>query len=334
MMTRPSIQHLPPLSDCVRAVLFFAVIAVALVPPAVAAAQEYPTRPVTLIVPFPLGGPTDIIARIVAQEMSPMLGQPIVIENASGASGTVGAARAARAMADGYTLLIHHTGLASAETIYRQKSYDTRTAFAPIGLVSENPMVLVARSNFPPDTLPGLVVFAKAQRDWIAFGRGGIGTASHLCGLLFQAAIGAPLIAVGYRGSSPLLHDVLGGHVDLACESANATVSAIRAGRVKAYAVTTRKRLNSLPDLPTAAEAGLEDLDIRIWHGLFAPAGTPPGVLRTLSSALRSALRSPELTKRFANIGADAAADDKVTSLIEDIARWAPLLKAAGQYAD
>jgi len=307
---------------------------------ATAQAQEYPARPIVMVVPFQAGGPTDVLARIVAQELARTLGQPVQIENVVGASGTIGAARVARAAPDGYTLMFHHIGLASADTVYKQLPYNTRTAFAPIGLVSKAPMVLIARADFPPDTMPILASFGSAQRAWITMGHGGVGTASHLCALLFQSLIGAQFISVGYRGNGGLLHDVLGGHVDLACETANVVSSAVRAERVKAYVMTGANRLSSLPRLATATETSYGSLDIRLWHGLYAPAGTPPNIVRNLNSALRAALQSQELRQRFAGVNVQPVPEDQVTpqalgvKLIQEIDRWAPLLKAARQPLD
>lgn len=305
-----------------------------------AMALEYPVRPVTLVVPFPIGGQTDLLARLAARALARQLGQPVLVENVGGAGGTVGSARVTKAPPDGYTLLIHHIGMASAETLYRQLPYQALTDLAPVGLVSETPMVLLARADFPPDTLSTLVSFAQTQHKWVTFAHGGIGAASHLCSILFQTRIDASLIAVGYRGTGQVLHNILGGHVDLACESANAAMSVVGSQRVKAYGVTGEKRLAGLPGVPTAEEAGLQGLDIRIWHGLFVPAGVPAEVVQTLSSALRGALKDPELIRRFGNVATEPVAEEKATpaalkaALVGEINRWSPMLRAGGQYVD
>jgi tripartite-type tricarboxylate transporter receptor subunit TctC len=305
-----------------------------------AGAQSFPTKPVTVVVPFPAGGPTDTVARVTAQELSGLLGQQVVVENVGGAGGTIGAARVARAAPDGYTLLIHHLGMASAATLYRKLPYNTRTAFAPIGLVTDAPMILLGRSNIEPNTLAEVVAFAKANTDKVTFGNAGLGAANHLCGMLFQHAIGTRLNAVAYRGGGPLLNDLLGGHLDLACEQATTATPQIQAKRVKAYAVTTKARLKSLPDLPTAEEAGLKGFQIGVWHGLYAPAGTPQPVIDRLSKALQEALQKPDLIKRFADINTDPIEISRATpealknQLLSEIDRLAPLIKAAGQYAD
>jgi tripartite-type tricarboxylate transporter receptor subunit TctC len=305
-----------------------------------ASAQDYPTRPITMVVPFPAGGPTDTVARVTAQEMSKLLGQQIVVENVGGAGGTLGAARVARAAPDGYTLLINHLGLASAATLYRKLPYDTKTAFAPIGLVTDAPMTIIGRLDLKPNTLSELVTFAKAEREKVTFANAGLGAASHLCGMLFQSAIGTKLTAVPYRGGGPLLNDLLGGQVDLGCEQATTSTGPISAKRVKAYAVTTKTRLSSLPELPTADEAGLKGFEIGVWHGLYAPAGTPAAPMQKLVRALQAALKNPELGKRFADINTEPIGEGNATpealraKLVGEIERWAPIIKEAGQYAD
>ena len=316
------------------------IVAVLLFAAAPAAAQDYPARPVTVIVPFPAGGPTDTVARVTAQAMSARLGQQLIVENVGGAGGTLGAARAARAAPDGYTLLIHHLGLASAATLYRKLPYDTRTAFAPIGLVSDAAMTIIGRADLEPNTLAELVAYAKARGEKVTFANAGLGGANHLCGMLFQSAIQTQLTTVPYRGGGPLLNDLLGGQVDLACEQATTSTGPITGKRVKAYAVTTRTRLKSLPDLPTADEAGLKGFEIGVWHGLYAPAGTPAPVVQKLAATLRAALKDPDLIKRFDDINTDPIAEDKATPealralLMSEIDRWAPIIKAAGQFAD
>jgi tripartite-type tricarboxylate transporter receptor subunit TctC len=305
-----------------------------------ASTQDYPTRPITMIVPFPAGGPTDTVARVTAQEMSKLLGQQIVLENVGGAGGTLGAARAARSAPDGYPLLIHHLGLASAATLYRNLPYDTKTAFAPIGLVTDAPMTIIGRPDLKPNTLSELVAFAKAEREKVTFANAGVGAADHLCGMLFQTAIATKLTAVPYRGGGPLLNDLLGGQVDLACEQATTSTGPISAKRVKAYAVTTKTRLPSLPQLPTADEAGLKGFEIGVWHGIYAPAGTPAAPVQKLVRALQAALKNPELVKRFADINTEPIGEGNATpealraKLLSEIDRWAPIIKEAGQYAD
>jgi tripartite-type tricarboxylate transporter receptor subunit TctC len=305
-----------------------------------AAAQNYPTRSITLIVPFPAGGPTDTVARVTAAAMSKRLGQQIVVENVSGAGGTIGARRAAQAAADGYTLLIHHLGLATSATLYRKLPYNPRTAFAPIGLVTDAPMTFIGRSDLPPNTLAELVAYARKLGPKMTFAHAGLGSASQLCSMLFMSASGTKPTQVPYKGGGPLMNDLLGRQVDLGCEQATTSTGPIQTKRVKPYAVTTRTRLKSLPDLPTADEAGLKGFALGVWHGLYAPAGTPPSAVAKLSDALQAALKEPDLIKRFATINTEPIALEQARPdahrkfLLAEIDRWGPIIKAAGQYAD
>lgn len=302
-------------------------------------AQDFPTKPITIVVPAAAGGPTDTIARVTAQSMSKTLGQQILIENAGGAGGTLGTARVVRADPDGYTLLIYHVGLSTAATLYRNLQYDTKTAFAPIGLITDAPMTIIARSDFEPNTLAEFVAYIKS-RPKTTMGNAGVGSASHLCGILLMSETKAQLTPVPYRGTAPVMNDLLGKQIDMSCDQATNTTGPIQAKQVKAYAVTTKARLKSLPDLPTADEAGLKGFELAVWHGLFAPKGTPPAVVAKLSAALKTALKDPDLVKRFTDINTDPMPDDRATpevaqrTLVSEIDRWAPIIKAAGQYAD
>ncbi|MPZ37395.1 MAG: tripartite tricarboxylate transporter substrate binding protein BugD [Rhizobiales bacterium] len=305
-----------------------------------AVAQDYPTRPITLIVPFPAGGPTDTIARVTAQSMSKPLGQQIIIENVSGAGGTLGAGRASRAAPDGYTLLLHHIGLATADALYRKLPYATKKAFAPIGLVTDAPMVFIGRSDLAPSTLGELVAYAKKQGEKLTFGTSGVGSSSQLCAMLFTTAIQTKLTQVPYKGGGPLMNDLIGGQVDIGCEQATTGTPPIRSKRVKGYAVTTMSRLQSLPDLPTANEAGLKGFALGVWHGLYAPAGTPTPVIQKLAGALQVALKDPDLIKRFESISTEPIAPELATPealqkhLSAEVDRWAPIIKASGEHAD
>jgi tripartite-type tricarboxylate transporter receptor subunit TctC len=305
-----------------------------------AQAQDYPTRPITVIVPFPAGGPTDTIARVTAQSMSKPLGQQVIVENVSGAGGTLGTGRASRATADGYTLLIHHLGLATAATLYRKLPYDTRKAFAPIGLVTDAPMVFLGRANLEPNTFADLIAHAKKNGEKVTFGTSGVGSSSQLCALLFMSAIQTKLTQVPYKGGGPLMNDLIGGQVDVGCEQATTGTPPIQTKRIKGYAVTTKTRLQSLPDLPTADEAGLKGFAIGVWHGLYAVAGTPEPVIKKLSGALQTALKDPDLIKRFDSISTEPIAPELATPealqkhLFAELDRWAPIIKASGQYAD
>jgi tripartite-type tricarboxylate transporter receptor subunit TctC len=303
-------------------------------------AQDYPTNPVTVIVPFAAGGPTDTVTRLVAESMSKTLGQQVIVENVGGAGGTLGAARAAKAEPDGYTLLLHHIGMATSATLYRKLPYDPKTAFAPVGLVTEVPMILVARKDFPANNLQELIAYVKEHKDEVTYANAGVGAASHLCGMLFMQAIETQLTTVPYKGTGPAMTDLLGGQVDFMCDQSTNTTGQIKAGEVKAYGVFADQRLGNLPDLPTVKEGGLDGLDFAIWHGLYAPAGTPEAIVSKLSDALKVALADPKVVERFAELGTAPVPADQATpaalqeKLLAEIDRWKPVIEKAGEYAD
>ncbi len=302
-------------------------------------AQDYPSRPITIVVPAAAGGPTDTISRVTAQAMSKVLGQQVLIENVGGAGGTLGTGRVVRAAPDGYTLLIYHVGLATAATLYRQLPYDTRQAFAPVGLITDAPMTIIARSDFQPNTLSELVSYLKG-REKTTIGNAGVGSAAHLCGMLFMSETKLQLTTVPYRGTAPVMNDLIGKQIDMACDQATNTTGPILGKQIKAYAVTTKSRLKTLADIPTADEAGLKGFELNIWHGIFAPKGTPPAVVEKLSAALKTALKEPDVIKRFNDISTTPVGENRATpdaaqkTLVGEIDRWAPIIKAAGQYAD
>ena len=305
-----------------------------------AAAQDYPTKPITIVVPAAAGGPTDTISRITAQAMSKLLGQQITIENVGGAGGTIGTTRAVRAEPDGYTLLIYHVGLSTAATLYRKLPYDTRQAFTSIGLVTDAPMTIIARNDYEPNTLKELIDHLKKPGVKASMGNAGVGSASHLCGMLFLSETKVQVTTVPYRGTGPVMNDLIGKQIDLSCDQATNTTGPILGKQVKGYAVTTKARLKSLPDLPTADEAGLKGFELGVWHGLFAPKGLPPAIVAKLSTALRTALKDPDLVKRFNDINTEPMPDSRATpeaaerTLLSEIDRWAPIIKASGDYAD
>lgn len=305
-----------------------------------ALAQDYPARQITMIVPFSAGGPTDTVARLVAERMSADLGQQIVIENMGGAGGTLGAGRVAGAEADGYTVLLHHIGMATAETLYRNLAYETLEAFDYVGLVTEVPMVVVARQDFEPADFPAFLEFVKGNADNLTLANAGIGSASHLCGMLLMQALEAPMITVPYQGTGPAMTDLLGGQVDVMCDQTTNTTQQIQGGTVKAYAVTTPERLELFPDLPTGAESGLDGFEVAIWHGIYTPKGTPAEVNERLSTALQAALADPGVAEAMAGLGtAPSSAEDATPAALQakleaEIARWQPVIEAAGVYAD
>ncbi|MBD8661965.1 tripartite tricarboxylate transporter substrate binding protein BugD [Rhizobium sp. CFBP 8752] len=303
-------------------------------------AQSYPDRQITMIVPFAAGGPTDTVARLVAESMSRDLGQQIVVENVGGAGGSLGAGRVANAEADGYTVLLHHIGMATSATLYRKLAYDTLNAFEYVGLVTEVPMTLLARKDMEATDLKGLIEYAKANKDKVTVANAGIGAASHLCGMLFMSSIETPLVTVPYKGTGPAMTDLLGGQVDIMCDQTTNTTKQIQGGTVKAYAVTSADRLDILKDLPTVKEAGYPQMEVGIWHGIYTPKGTPKEANDKLSAALKVALKDPNVVARFGELGtkpspeADATPEALKTKLESEIARWKPVIEAAGQYAD
>ncbi|PJI38289.1 MAG: hypothetical protein CTR54_22035 [Rhizobium sp.] len=307
---------------------------------AAAFAEGYPERTITMVVPFSAGGPTDTVARLVAESMSKDLGQQIVVENVGGAGGTLGAGRVAAAPADGYTVLLHHIGMATSATLYRKLAYDTLNAFEYVGLVTDVPMTIVARKDLEPTDLKGLIDYMKANKDTVTVANAGIGAASHLCGMLLMSAIDTPLVTVPYKGTGPAMTDLLGGQVDIMCDQTTNTTKQIQGGTIKAYAVTSPARLDVLPDVPTAAEGGLADFQVGIWHGIYAPKGTPTEAVERLSRALQVALKDQNVAARFAELGtapsseADATPAALKAKLESEIARWKPVIEAAGQFAD
>jgi tripartite-type tricarboxylate transporter receptor subunit TctC len=304
------------------------------------AQQDYPTRNITMIVPFAAGGPTDTVARLIGQSMSATLKQQIIVENVAGAGGTLGAARAAKAQPDGYTLFLHHIGMSTAPALYRKLSFDPLKDFEPIGEVTDAPMTLVAKNDLPPKDAKELIQYLKANKDKVTYANAGLGAASHLCGLLFMSAIETQLTTVPYKGTGPAMNDLLGGQVDTMCDQTTNTLSQIKGGKIKVYAVTTKKRLQALPNVPTLAEVGLKDFEVVVWHGLYAPKGTPKPVIDKLVTALQNALKDQNVKSRMNELSTDPAPLDRVkpealrNRLQSETAKWGPVIKQAGVYAD
>jgi len=305
-----------------------------------ALAQDYPTKPITVVVPFAAGGPTDTVARLVAQSMSKTLGQQVLIENVGGAGGTLGAARIAKSPNDGYSLLLHHIGQATSVALYRKLPYDTLNDFQAIGLITDVPMTIIAKGDFQPKTLAEVIDYVKANGDKVSLANAGIGSASHLCGMMFMSAIKAQATTVAYKGTGPAMNDLLGGQVDLMCDQTTNTTGQIKGGKVKAYAVTTLTKVASLADLPTADSAGLKGFEVAVWHGLYAPKGTPMPIVTKLNGALKEALKDPNVIQRFADLGTEPVPEAKVDPVAHqnflkaEIDKWSPVIKAAGEYAD
>ncbi|GIE99785.1 hypothetical protein Ari01nite_72500 [Paractinoplanes rishiriensis] len=296
----------------------------------------YPDQNITIVVPFSAGGPTDTVTRMIADPMAKALGGKIVVQNVEGAGGTVGAGQVARAKPDGYTVLMHHIGMSTAPALYKDLGYQPLEDFETVGLVTEVPMTVVARKNFEPTTFGELVTYVKANAGKVTLANAGIGAASHLCGLLFQSAAGVKLQEVPYEGTGPALTDLVGGQVDFMCDQTTNTSGQIAAGEVKAYAVTTPDRVKSLPDVPTTAEAGMPQLAVSVWHGLYVPAGTPPEVVQKLSAALTAALADQAVIDQMAKLGtapvpaADATPQAHEAKLTEQLSIWAKIIADAG----
>jgi tripartite-type tricarboxylate transporter receptor subunit TctC len=317
-----------------------AIAALVLISGSAAGAQEYPTKVITMVVPFAAGGPTDTVARLIAQPMSKTLKQQVIVENVLGAGGTIAVNRVAKAAADGYTLLIHHIGMSTAPALYRKLPYDAINDFEFIGLINEVPMTLVAKKDFPAKDLKELIAYVKANKEKINLANAGVGAASHLCGMLFMSAIQTELTTVPYNGTGPAMNDLLGGQVDILCDQTTNTTSQIKAEKIKVYGVTTQKRIASLPNVPTMDEAGLKGFEVSVWHGLYAPKGTPKPVIDKLTSSLHVALKDDNVKLRFAELGTEPVAENRATPaalrahLKAEIDKWTPIIKKAGVYAD
>jgi len=303
-------------------------------------AESYPSKTITLVVPFSAGGPTDTVARLIAQPMSKTLGQTIIIENVGGAGGTIAAAKVARSAPDGYTIFLHHIGMATSATLYKKLTYNVQTDFEPIGLVTAVPMTIIAKKDLPAKDIKEFISYVKANKDKVTYGNAGVGAASHLCGMLFMSAIGTDLTIVSYKGTGPAMNDLLGGVFDFMCDQTTNTTPQIEGGKVKAYAVTSKARVPSLKQLPTLQESGMKDFEVSVWHGLYAPKGTPKAVVDKVSAALRVALHDPVVKERFAKLGTEPEPDSRATPeahrkhLKAEVDKWAPVIKKAGVYAD
>jgi tripartite-type tricarboxylate transporter receptor subunit TctC len=303
-----------------------------------AAAQDFPSRTITIVAGAAAGGPTDIISRLVAEAMAKHLPQAVVVENVGPAH--VGAQRVAQARPDGYTLLMTNVGMAAGATLFRRLSFDTLNGFAPLGLVSDAAMTIIARPGFPADNLAGLVAELGRRGEALNLGTAGLGSAANLCGLLLQQAAGARATIVGFRGTAPAITELMAGRLDLLCDQATNTAPFIRDNRVRAFAVTSPARLPGLREVPTTAEAGAPAVAMSTWHGLYAPAGTPEAVQQRLNAALLLAMQDERLRSRFAELVTDPATPERASLAFhrrfhaEEIARWRPIIVAAGSYAD
>ena len=319
------------------------VVAIAALSALWAHADTYPSKPITIVVPFSAGGPTDRVARDLAEAMrKPLGGVSIVVDNSAGAGGSIGANKVAKAAPDGYTVLLHHIGMGTMPTLVRNIPFKVESDFEYLGMVNDVPMTLIGRSTLPAKNYKELTVWIDQNKGKINLGNAGIGSASHLCGLLFQNAIGVDMVTVPYKGTAPAMTDLIGGQIDFMCDQTTNTSSQIEAKKVIAFAVTTAKPLTTpaLKDLPTLQASGLKGFEVTIWHGLYAPKGTPADVLVKLNSALKVALKDPDFIKKQEGLGAVVVTDKRVEPaehkkfVAAEIAKWSPVIKAAGVYAD
>ena len=304
-------------------------------------AQQYPTRVITMLVPYAAGGPTDTVARVVAQAMSKPLGQTIVVENKPSAGGIIAPETVKNAKPDGYTLLIHHIGMATTPALYRTSlRFNPLTDFDYIGLINDVPMTIIGKPGLPAKDFQEFLAYIKANKDKVTYANAGIGAASHLCGMLFMSAIQTEFLTVPYKGTAPAMNDLLGGQVDFMCDQTTNTTAQIKGGKVKVYGVTSKTRVASLPDIRTLDEQGLKGFEVGIWHGLYGPKGMPKPVLDKLVAALQDTVKDADVKKRFADLGATTMPPEKATPaalqehLKAEMNRWGPLIKKAGVYAD
>ncbi|OVZ57145.1 ABC transporter substrate-binding protein [Pigmentiphaga sp. NML080357] len=304
-------------------------------------AQDYPGgNPVVAVVPFAAGGPTDKVARDVTAIMSKHLKGQIVIENVGGAGGTIGAKKVAAARNDGHTVLIHHIGMSTAPALYRQLGFDPLKDFEMVGEIADVPMVLLGNKNLPPENFKELLPYIKANASKLFLANAGIGSASHLCGLLFMSAIGTQLGTVPYKGTAPALTDLIGGQVNLMCDQTTNVAGQLKAGVVKPYIAMQSSRIDAFKEIPAASEQGLPGIEVKIWHAMYAPKGTPPAVIEKLSAALQAAVQDPVFRAKMEELGAQAATADRAKPeslrkhLGNEIGKWTPIIRAAGVYAD
>ncbi len=316
----------------------FTVLAFAVV--SSATAQDYPSRNVSLVIPFAAGGPTDTLGRHLAIAMSGPLKQQVIVENVVGAGGTISYGRVAKSKPDGYTVLLAHIGMSTAPALYRKPSVNPLTDFEYIGQVADVPMTLIAKTGLPPENLKDLIAYIKGNKDKMNLGNAGLGAASHLCGLLFMSTIQTELTTIPYNGTGPAMAALMGGQIDLMCDQTTNTTAQIKSGRVKVYGVTSRTRVPSLQFVPTLAEQGMKNFEVVVWHGLYVARGTPKPVLDKLVATLQAAVKDPQLKSKLADLGAEPVPVAKATPealqkhLKAEIDKWGPIIKKAGIYAD
>jgi tripartite-type tricarboxylate transporter receptor subunit TctC len=301
-----------------------------------AVAQSYPTKPVTIVVPAAAGGPTDTVARLMADSMGRTLGQQVLVENMGGAGGTIGMARVAKAPADGYTLAVWHVGQSTAPALYENLKYNVMEDFDSIGRITDVPMTVVGKSDLPMKSIGELIGWMKEKRKAVTYAHAGIGSASHLCALLLMHTLGIEMTAVAYRGTGPAMNDLLGGQFDMMCDQTTGTTNQIKSGKIKGYAATTAARLKVLPELPTLDESGFKGFEVSAWHAMWAPKGLPKEASDKLVAALQVALKDAKVIERLADLGTEPVAQEMATpaalskQLASEVAKWGPVIKAAG----
>jgi tripartite-type tricarboxylate transporter receptor subunit TctC len=319
-----------------RALLSGAVLSIAAGSAGVAFAQAYPTKPITILVPAAAGGPTDTVARLVAESMTRTLGQTVLVDNAGGAGGTIGMAKVARSAPDGYTLAVWHIAQATAPALYDGLKYDVVNDFDGIGRITDVPMTLVGKAALPPKTVGEMLAWIKAEQAKATYGHAGIGSASHLCMLMLSKELGVKVEGVGYRGTGPAMNDLIAGTFDFMCDQTTGTTGPINSGKIKGYAVTTKSKVPSVPDLPTLDSSGVPGFEVSAWHAMWAPKGLPKEISDKLVAALQAALKDPKVIERFASLGTEPVAPARATpealktQLTNEVKRWDPVLRAAG----
>jgi tripartite-type tricarboxylate transporter receptor subunit TctC len=311
-------------------------LALAAMTPQAAAAQGYPNKSITLIVPAAAGGPTDTVARLIGESMGKTLGQSVIVENIGGAGGTIGMARVAKAAPDGYTISIYHIAQATHPALYDNLQHNPVTDFDHLGRIADVPMTLVSKTGVAAKNVKELIDWIKAEAGKVTYGHAGIGSASHLCTLVLMKELNLQMVGVGYRGTGPAMNDLLGGQFDFMCDQTTNTTNQIKEGRIKGYAVTTKAKVSSLPDLPTLDSTILPGFEVTAWHAMWAPKGLPKEATDKLVAALQVALKDPKVIQRFADLGTEPVPQNLATpealkaQMASEVKRWDAIIKAAG----
>ncbi|MCP4617452.1 MAG: tripartite tricarboxylate transporter substrate binding protein BugD [Bradyrhizobium sp.] len=304
--------------------------------PQTISAQTYPNRSITLVVPAAAGGPTDTVARLIGESMGKALGQSVIVENIGGAGGTIGMARVFKAAPDGYTISIYHIAQATHPALYDNLQYNPVTDFDHLGRIADVPMTLVSKTGVAAKNVKELIDWIRTEQGKVTYGHAGIGSASHLCALVLMKELNLQMVGVSYRGTGPAMNDLLGGQFDFMCDQTTNTTNQIKEGRIKGYAVTTKSKVSSLPDLPTLDSTALPGFEVTAWHAMWAPKGLPKEATDKLVAALQAALKDPKVIERFADLGTEpvpqnlATPDALKSQITSEVKRWDAVIKAAG----